>query len=123
MEPLIFHCQCGRGVRVTSGDAGASFPCPCGRTIEIPSLDVLRQLSESGAENEAAHARFPGGTRPAPAGPSVGASQLVGCGGLVCLLGFGLFVGNLTGLFPTVPFAGFIVMALGGVIAGAGSRI
>jgi hypothetical protein len=34
-------------------------------------------------------------------------------------LGVGLLIGNVTGVFPTFPFAGFIVMTIGGVIAGA----
>jgi hypothetical protein len=43
----------------------------------------------------------------------------VGFGTLILLLGVGLLIGNITGLFPTFPFAGFIVMTVGGVIAGA----
>jgi hypothetical protein len=43
-------------------------------------------------------------------------------GGLLFLAGGGLFMGNVTGLFPTFPFAGFIVMGIGGAIFQAGLR-
>jgi hypothetical protein len=41
-------------------------------------------------------------------------------GGLIFVVGIGLFLGNKTGLFPTFPFAGFIVMGVGGAIVGVG---
>jgi hypothetical protein len=41
-------------------------------------------------------------------------------GGIMFVVGIGLFIGNRTGAFPTFPFAGFIVMAIGGAIYGAG---
>ncbi len=34
-------------------------------------------------------------------------------GGIVFLSGLGLFVGNVTGIFPTIPMAGYLVMAAG----------
>jgi hypothetical protein len=40
-------------------------------------------------------------------------------GGIVFFIGIFLFIGNITGLFPTFPFAGFIVMGIGGVLMGA----
>lgn len=40
-------------------------------------------------------------------------------GGLIFVVGVGLFIGNVTGLFRTFPFAGFIVMGIGGAIVGA----
>jgi hypothetical protein len=43
-------------------------------------------------------------------------------GGLIFVVGIGLFIGNVTGVFPTFPFAGFIVMGIGGAIVGAGQR-
>jgi len=43
-------------------------------------------------------------------------------GGLIFAVGIGLFIGNVTGIFPTVPFAGFVVMGIGGAILGAGQR-
>jgi hypothetical protein len=42
------------------------------------------------------------------------------CGALMVLLGAGLFLGNVTGLFPTFPFAGFLVMTAGGLLFGVG---
>jgi hypothetical protein len=48
------------------------------------------------------------------------AQQLLG--GLIFVVGIGLFIGNVTGIFPTFPFAGFIVMGIGGAIFGAGQR-
>jgi uncharacterized membrane protein len=38
---------------------------------------------------------------------------------LVFVVGIVLFIGNVTGAFPTFPFAGFIVMSIGGLIWGA----
>lgn len=116
MEPVVVLCECGRGVTVTAGDAGASVPCECGRTIEIPPLELFREL-----EREEAQTRPPD-EGPDPDSPSAGGSLLVGVGGLVCLLGLGLLIGNITGLFPTFPFAGAIVLTIGSVIAGIGSR-
>jgi hypothetical protein len=45
-------------------------------------------------------------------------------GGLVFAVGLILFTGNITGTFRTIPFAGYIVMAIGAIIArfGGGSR-
>jgi hypothetical protein len=62
----------------------------------------------------------PGGTEQSPR-PSEAAAAAVfmACGGLVFLLGVALFIGNTTRLFPTLPFAGFILMTVGGAIAGA----
>jgi uncharacterized membrane protein YkgB len=46
------------------------------------------------------------------------ASEVIGI--LVILVGIVLLIGNLTGLFPTFPYAGFIVMFVGGLIAKSG---
>ena len=43
-------------------------------------------------------------------------------GGLIFVVGIGLCIGNMTGIFPTFPFAGFIVMGIGGAIFRAGQR-
>jgi hypothetical protein len=37
-------------------------------------------------------------------------------GALVFVVGVGLFVGNVTGAFPSFPCAGFLVMGLGSLI-------
>jgi hypothetical protein len=41
-------------------------------------------------------------------------------GGAIFVVGVGLFIGNVTGVFPSFPLAGFIVMGVGGAIWGAG---
>jgi hypothetical protein len=41
---------------------------------------------------------------------------------LVMLLGTGLFLGNITGLAPSVPFAGFVVMGLGSALLTAAAN-
>jgi hypothetical protein len=43
-------------------------------------------------------------------------------GAAITVLGVLLLIGNVTGLFPTMPFAGFITMLLGGAIYGAGGK-
>jgi hypothetical protein len=110
-------CECGREVVVTEGSAGASLPCDCGRSIKVPSLGELRQRGTF-----ANVSRLPPGHQEQPyrlAKPA-GAVPLVGCGALIFLLGVGLFIGNITGLFPTLPFAGFIVMMVGSLLFRAG---
>ncbi len=47
---------------------------------------------------------------------------LMGVGGLIFVVGVGLFIGNVTGMFISFPFAGYITMAVGGAIAGAGYK-
>jgi hypothetical protein len=41
-------------------------------------------------------------------------------GVLVFVAGVGLFVGNVSRVFPTFPLAGYITMAIGGAIMRAG---
>jgi hypothetical protein len=53
----------------------------------------------------------------APARPTSGAEVI---GIMVVVLGFILMFGNMTGLFPTFPFAGFILMLIGGGISKLG---
>jgi hypothetical protein len=45
---------------------------------------------------------------------------LVVLGGLLLLVGAALFMGNMTGLFPTFPFAGFLLMGIGATLFRAG---
>lgn len=54
-----------------------------------------------------------------PIGESV-ALQILG--GFLFVVGIALFVGNVTGILPTLPFAGFIVTSIGGAFIGAGNR-
>jgi hypothetical protein len=43
-------------------------------------------------------------------------------GVLLFLGGIALFIGNTTGLFPTFPFAGFLLMTIGGAVCAAAQR-
>jgi hypothetical protein len=48
---------------------------------------------------------------------------LMGVGGIIFVIGVGLFGGNVSGMFVTFPFAGYIGMLIGGAIFGAGQRM
>ena len=41
-------------------------------------------------------------------------------GGLIFVVGVGLFIGNVSHMFPTFPLAGWITMLIGGAIMRAG---
>src|SRR5262245_24384825 len=107
-------CQCGKRVLVTEGSAGATLPCECGRSIQVPPLGELRRRV---ADDDLPYVPSRGNP---PANLAVRA-LLTGCGAVVFLLGAGLFLGNITGLFPTLPFAGYLVMTIGGLLLGAGA--
>jgi hypothetical protein len=47
---------------------------------------------------------------------------LMGVGGIIFVIGVGLFLGNVTGKFISFPYAGYITMLVGGAIAGFGWR-
>lgn len=47
---------------------------------------------------------------------------LISFGIVVTLVGIAVLVGNVTGLFPSVPYAGFIMMTAGGLMITAGSQ-
>jgi hypothetical protein len=49
----------------------------------------------------------------------VSKAMRIGCAGLVFLFGVALFIGNKTGLFPTIPYAGYLVMGFGALLIGA----
>ncbi|HQR08678.1 MAG TPA: hypothetical protein PLN21_17770 [Gemmatales bacterium] len=51
-----------------------------------------------------------------------GNSAMVIAGSIITIIGFGLLIGNVTGIFRTFPFAGFVVILVGGGIAGLGRR-
>lgn len=53
----------------------------------------------------------------APAHQSSGSSAAGAIGLVIFVLGILLLLGNVTGLFPTFPFAGFITMAIGGWVS------
>jgi hypothetical protein len=43
-------------------------------------------------------------------------------GTVVIVVGAGLWIGNVTRMFPTFPLAGYLTMAVGGIIVKAGKR-
>ncbi|HKB01102.1 MAG TPA: hypothetical protein VKD90_02735 [Gemmataceae bacterium] len=47
---------------------------------------------------------------------------LMGLGGFVAVVGAILWIGNMTGFFPTFPFAGIVTILIGGAIYKAGSN-
>jgi hypothetical protein len=47
---------------------------------------------------------------------------LKGVGGVIFALGVFLFCGNVFRFFPTVPFAGYITMAIGGALFRFGQK-
>jgi hypothetical protein len=117
---VLLSCKCGKQISVTEGAAGISIRCEeCGGAIKVPSLgemrqspnlDVLPELRLTGEELADRRPVF------------VAAILLIGFGGLVFLLGVGLFLGNVTGFFRTISFAGYAVMTVGVTILGAGCR-
>src|SRR5262245_37386420 len=77
---------------------------------EATAAQVVRSLSEANARSR---------QRPPSAG---GICTMTVSGVVVCCLGGLLFIGNLTGLAPTMPYAGGIVMTIGIAIICAGQR-
>jgi hypothetical protein len=47
---------------------------------------------------------------------------LMGVGGLIFVIGCGLFLGNTTGKFVSFPYAGYITMGIGGAIFAFGKK-
>lgn len=47
---------------------------------------------------------------------------LMGVGGIIFVAGVGLFLGNVTGMFISFPYAGYVTMLVGGAIAAFGWR-
>ncbi len=88
---------------------------------------ILAKLVESGLDQQTARAvvnEALDAQRRAAAEQQQGAGSvaLMVLGGLVFLVGIGVFLGNITGLFPTLPFAGFLLMTVGGALLGAAGR-
>ena len=79
---------------------------------DLASPDVQRKLNK---DKEAA----------AVANQAVSAlgSLLTVVGGLIFVLGAFLWIGNVSHLFYSFPFAGYITMTLGGAILGAGRKL
>src|SRR5262249_53085299 len=119
-------CECGKEVTVFEGAAGLSLPCACGRKVLVPDLAELRRRAASG---ELPWSPYGEGERPplppnpvAEAGLSVLRWLGLVMGGVVLLLGVGVFVGNVSGRFPTFPLAGYLTMAAGIALMGAAAR-
>lgn len=47
---------------------------------------------------------------------------LMGVGALIVVVGVGLWLGNMTGKFPTFPYAGYITIGIGGAIFAFGKK-
>jgi len=47
---------------------------------------------------------------------------LMGVGGLIMAVGALLWWGNMSGKFPTFPYAGYITIAIGGALFGFGKK-
>jgi hypothetical protein len=92
----------------------------------LPIEAVVRALQDQGFSEPAAVALIKGladgGIHAGQQGHGPLGLLVMGLGGLVFIIGLGLFIGNITRLFPTVPLAGFITMMVGGFIYRWGSR-
>jgi len=99
-------------VRTASMEEVAAQPQSVASTMVTPALPPYPHWSEV-VETQ---------STPSTTATPAGGGLLTVVGGLVFLVGAGLFIGNITGMFPTVPFAGFVVMTIGGAMVGAGNR-
>jgi membrane-bound ClpP family serine protease len=105
---------------------GVSFPArareaniDAGLPVVVTGFDPWFLIVRPATPEEAAARPQPTAqTTPNPASGGV----LTVLGSVVFVLGVGLLIGNVTGIFPTLPFAGFVVMTIGGAMVGAGSR-
>jgi len=57
---------------------------------------------------------------PDPAPPASGSLAFTAIGGVIFVVGVLLLIGNMTGYFPTFPFAGFVFMLIGGWVSKLG---
>jgi hypothetical protein len=88
-----------------------NYTCPtCGDALPSGSTNCYRCTP-----NPVYTATTPGS---APASSGTSAAAVIGT--LIIIVGFILMAGNITGLFPTFPFAGFIVIFIGGLVSKAG---
>jgi hypothetical protein len=110
-------CNCGRPVIVSEASLGTSHQCVCGHTLSIPSHDEIETKQMQGevkllTSEETSHLT--------PSHQSHQQDSVVVLGSLIIVVGLGLFLGNITGLFPTFPFAGYLTIGLGGLVLSAG---
>src|SRR5262249_15141305 len=94
-------------VRAEGGAIDSGLP------VVVTGFDMRFLLVElAPPEGVAAQRRI---TLPQPPSP-FRAGVLTTLGTLVLLLGLGLLIGNVTRMFPTIPYAGFVLMTIGGAI-------
>ena len=91
-----------------------------GQAVVVTGFDPRSLIVRPATAEEVASQPPP--SADAPANATGGGILLTVLGGIIFLLGVGLFLGNTSGLFPTVPFAGFVLMTIGGAMFGAGMR-
>jgi hypothetical protein len=82
---------------------------------------VVRKLTEQGLQPETARGVVNDILTRGQAAQG-GARVRMIVGGAVFALGVVLLLGNMTGAFPTFPFAGTITMVIGGIIMSTGGR-
>jgi hypothetical protein len=92
----------------------------------LPMEAAVRALQEQGFSEPAAVAVLHGLADDSSQGVHHARGPLgvlvMAFGGIVFVIGVGLFIGNVTRLFPTLPLAGYLTMMVGGLIYGWGSR-
>lgn len=88
--------------------------------------EVKQKLTDQGLSPESAAAvvddivaRQHAGAQPSDPGKTIFLKVI---GGFVFAVGAVLFIGNLTGFLRTFPLAGYLTMAIGGAIYGAGQK-
>ncbi|MFT3880028.1 MAG: hypothetical protein QM703_10265 [Gemmatales bacterium] len=110
-------CSCGRPVIFSDVSLGTSHLCVCGHTLAIPSRDELENKQRQGEVKLLTLEETRQLTSPHRPQQQMAAVVL---GTLIVVVGIGLLIGNISGLFPTFPFAGYLTIGLGGLIASAG---
>ena len=90
--------------------------------IDVPSLRELRQRIQSFASKGPSDL----GSELSESPPRrnavivlISRGILFLVGSFVLLAGFALMIGNMSGRFPTFPFAGYITITIGGLLLGA----
>jgi hypothetical protein len=100
----------------------------CGETYQIPGDEErcrlcgesgkLRYLSPAPAVSSEGVLEVEPADAPPRAATSISALSILGT--IITIIGVILFIGNITGLLPTFPAAGYLTIIIGGAIAGAG---
>src|SRR5262245_54850224 len=111
-------CECGKEVTVSEGAAGVSLPCACGREVLVPDLAELRRRA---ASEDLPWSPYREGEGPRQRHDTFGHKLFVAGSG-VFLLGVGLFLGKISGLFPTFSSADELTAAAGIAIMAFAAR-